>query len=181
AAQGDTADVLNQYLAEGAGRVLPGVPVETLRITPRGGNLDAVFTHVTCTSDNPLTRGQPFTGGPLRVEVELEARRGVRFNSLCVSLFDRNRTRLIAADTIALGDEPIALEPGTHQLAVMIPELHLRPGVYGLGVCLAHRPVAIFDNCETVGDLEVVPAPGHEHDPKPSFDGPVSCEVEWLN
>ena len=180
-AQGDTPDVINQYLAEGAGRVLPGVPVETLRITPRGGNLDAVFTRVTCTSDNLRTKDQPYTDGPLRMQIEVECRRPLHFNSLSVNLFDRNRSRLVTGDTITLSQESVALEPGTHEFVVRIPHLHLRPGLYMLGLCLAHRPIAVFDNCETIGEIEVVAAPGHEDQPRPGFEAPVSCEVEWLS
>ncbi|MFL5339830.1 MAG: polysaccharide ABC transporter ATP-binding protein [Gemmataceae bacterium] len=180
-AAGDTADVINQYLAEGAGRVLPGVPVETLRITPRGGNLDAVFTRVTCTSGSPLANGQPFSDGPLRVELEVECRRPLKFNSLSVSLFDRSRTRLVNADTLTLGRPPVALEPGTHEFVVRIPRVHLRPGLYLLGACLANRPVSVFDNCESIGEIEVVAAPGREDQPRPGFDAPVACDVEWLS
>ena len=151
-----------------------------MRISPRGGNLEAIFTHVTCTGGDARTHGEPYTDGPLRVEVVVEARRPVRFNSLSVSLFDRGGSRLLNADTITLSPEPRLLEKGTHQLEVRIPRLHLRPGLYGLGLCLAHRPVAIYDNCETIGEIEVVPAPGREDEPKPSFDGPVSCAIEWL-
>src|SRR5262249_11532597 len=118
---------------------------------------------------------------PLRVEMEVEVRRPVRFNSVSVNLFDRNRTRLITADTIVLSQAAVPLEPGPHRFALRIPRLHLRPGLYMVGVCLAHRPVTVFDNCETVGELEVVAAPGHEDRPRPFFDGPVSVEVEWLD
>ena len=104
----------------------------------------------------------------------------MRFNSFSVSLFDRNRTRLIDADTLTLSHEPRLLERGRHRLALRIPRVHLRPGLYGLGVCLAHRPLAVYDNCESVGEIEVLAAPGHEDRPRPGFDGPVSCEVEWL-
>ena len=60
---GRQAEVINQYLADGAGRVLPGVRVETLRISPRGGNLEAIFTHVTCTGGDTRTHGEPYTDG----------------------------------------------------------------------------------------------------------------------
>jgi lipopolysaccharide transport system ATP-binding protein len=174
AAAGAAEDVINQYLAEGAGRIVPGVPVETLRINPRGGNLEAVFTHLT-------VREQPHADGPLTIDVRIEARRPVRFNSLCINLYDASRTRLVSADTIVHGDVPRPLTPGTHEFAVRIPRLHLRPGVYGLGVCLAQRPVTTLDHCETVGDIEVLPTPGREDEPRPFFDGSVACEIEWIN
>src|SRR5437764_1392425 len=82
AASGSTNDVVNQYLAEGAGRILPGVPVETLRINPRGGNLEAIFTHLT-------VREQPRPDAPMTIDLQIEARRPVRFNSLSVNLCDR--------------------------------------------------------------------------------------------
>jgi len=178
--QGAAEEVINQYLAEGAGRLLPGVVTDTSRVSPRGGNLDALVTSILCTGD-PRTHGHPCTGGPLRVEVEVEARRPVRFNSFSVNLFDRNRTRLVSADTVTLGDESRLLDKGRHTLAVRIPSLHLRPGVYGLGVCLAQRPVTTFDNCETAGDLEVLAEPGREDEPKPYFDGAVACGIEWVS
>ncbi len=181
AAAGDTNEVINQYLAEGAGRVLPGVPVETLRITPRGGNLEAVFVQVSCTSLDERTSGHPYTGGPLHVTATVEARRAIRFNSFCLQIFDRQRTRLIAADTIVHQAPPRSLTPGTHQLRAVLPALPLRPGIYVLGVCLAQRPMTVFDNCETVGEIEVLPAPGRDNEPKPYFDGPVACDIQWTD
>jgi lipopolysaccharide transport system ATP-binding protein len=173
AAAGSTAEVINQYLAEGAGRILPGVPVETLRINPRGGNLDAILTQVT-------VREQPRPDGPLTIDLRVEARRPVRFNSLSVNFYDRSRTCLVTADTIVHGDSPRSLAQGSHEFTVRIPRLHLRPGVYALGVCLADRPVTTLDHCETAGDIEVLPAPGREDEPRSFFDGPVTCDIEWL-
>src|SRR5262245_14103234 len=173
AAAGATNDVVNQYLAEGAGRILPGVPVETLRINPRGGNLEAIFTHVT-------VREQPRPDGPMTIDLRIEARRAMRFNSLSVNLHDRSRTCLVTADTITHSDAPKSLAPGSHKFTLRIPRLHLRPGVYALGVCLADRPVTTFDHCETVGEIEVLPAPGREDEPRPFFDGPVTCDIEWV-
>lgn len=181
AAAGDVNDVIHQYLAEGAGRVLPGVPVETLRITPRGGNLEAVFVQVSCSSQDERTAGQPYSGGPLHLTATVEARRTVRFNSFCVQIFDRQRSRLIAADTIVHQEPPRTLSPGMHQLHAVLPHLPLRPGIYVLGVCLAQRPMTVFDNCETVGEIEVLPAPGRENEPKPYFEGPVACDIHWAS
>jgi lipopolysaccharide transport system ATP-binding protein len=181
AAAGDPNTVISEYLAEGAGRILPGIPVETLRINPRGGNLEAVFVAASCTSRDARTQGHPYTDGPLYVTATVEARRGVWFNSFCVQIFDRQRSRLIAADTIVLKEPPRALEPGQHILEAVIPRLPLLPGVYMLGLCLAQRPVTVFDNCETIGEIEILPAPGRENDPKPYFEGPVACDIHWLN
>lgn len=181
AAIGDTNEVITQYLAEGAGRILPGLPVDTLRISPRGGNLEALFVEASCTSDDVRTQGHPYTGGPLRITAKVEARRPVWFNSFCVQIFDRNRTRLIAADTIVHRHPPRTLQPGRHTLSAVIPHLPLLPGIYVLGLSLAQHPVTVFDNCETIGEFEVLPAPGHESDPKPCFEGPVACDIHWLD
>lgn len=178
-ARGEVGDVVNQYLAEGAGRILPGVPVDTTRMSPRGGNLEAIVTRVLCSSDDGRTKGHPFSEGPLRVELTVEARRPVRCNSLSVNLFDRNRTRLITADTLTLGIPALSLDAGHHDFTLRIPRLALRPGLYVLGVCAANRPIAVLDNCETIGEIEVLPAPGRERDPKPGFEGPVACDVEF--
>jgi lipopolysaccharide transport system ATP-binding protein len=175
---GDPVEVLNRYLAEGAGRILPGIAVDAHRL-PRGGNLEAIFAEVTCTSDDTPS-GLLHSGGSLRVETVAEARRPVRFNSLSVCLLDRNGTRLISADTFAPDREARLLEPGRHQLAVRLPHVPLRPGVYVLGLCLAQRPLVFFDNCEAIGEIEVLPGTGQEDQPRPLLDGPVSCDVEWL-
>lgn len=177
-AAGDPIDVVNRYLAEGAGRILPGIPTDSRRLQ-RGGNLDAIFADVTCTSDDSPS-GLLHTDGSLRIEATIEARRTVRFNSLCVSLLDRNGTRLISADSFAPDREARIIEAGRHRFTVRLPRVPLRPGLYVLGLCLAQRPLVFIDNCETIGEIEVLPAAGQEHRPRPLLDAPVSCELDWL-
>ena len=175
---GDPVDVVNRYLAEGAGRILPGIAVDSHRM-PRGGNLEAIFTEVTCTSDDSPS-GLLHTNGSLRVETTVEARRAVRFNSLSVTLFDRNGTRLLSADSFAPERDSRLLPAGRHRLAARLPRIPLRPGVYVLGLCLAQRPLVFIDNCEAIGEIEVLPAPGQEDRPRPLLDAPVFCELDWL-
>ncbi len=177
-ASGEPIDVINRYLAEGAGRILPGISIDSHRL-PRGGNLDAIFAEVACTSDDTPS-GLLHTGGSLRVEMTIEAHRAVRFNSLSVSLSDRNGSRLISADSFAPDREARMIEKGRRRFAVCLPRIHLRPGLYTLGLCLAQRPLVFIDHCEAIGEIEVLPAPGREDGPRPLLDAPVSCELDWL-
>jgi hypothetical protein len=63
---------------------------------------------------------------------------------------------------------------------VRLPRIPLRPGVYVLGLCLAQRPLVVIDNCEAIGEIEVLPAAGQEDRPRPFLDAPVACDLEWL-
>jgi lipopolysaccharide transport system ATP-binding protein len=175
---GDPIDVVNRYLAEGAGRILPGVATDTHRLS-RGGNLDAIFAEVACASDDSAS-GLLHTHGSLRVDMTIEARRDVRFNSLSVTLFDRNGTRLLSADSFSPLRDSRLLEAGRRRLSVRLPRIPFRPGVYVLGLCLAQRPLVVIDNCEAIGEIEVLPAVGQEDRPRPFLDAPVACELEWL-
>jgi hypothetical protein len=89
-------------------------------------------------------------------------------------------TKLVNADTIALG-RTLRLEPGEHQIALRIAELHLNPGVYMMGFWLAGPLGAIHDHVRPGFDLEVVAqqAPGLGR--TPDDDGLVTCRLELLD
>jgi hypothetical protein len=73
------------------------------------------------------------------------------------------------------------LEPGEHRLTVHLPELHLNPGVYGMGFWLAGPLGVIHDHVRPGFDLEVIAlqAPGLGR--TPSDDGLVTCRLELLD
>jgi lipopolysaccharide transport system ATP-binding protein len=97
-----------------------------------------------------------------------------------VTLYDLQGTKLVNADTIALG-RTLRLDPGEHQLTLRIAELHLNPGVYQMGFWVAGTLGAIHDFVPTGFEVEVAAlrAPGLGR--AASDDGVVTCRLELLD
>ena len=86
---------------------------------------------------------------------------------MSIILFDRLGTKLVNADTIIQG-KSIALRGGRNEVCLRLEQVHLTPGVYTLGLFLAHHRL-IFDFVQSAAQIEVV-QPGyrrlwHEADP----------------
>ena len=178
-ASGATASVVSQYLARVETPSSAGAWID-LSSVERGGSGVARVVRARYRSDLDEAGGQPYPDGPLTIGLTIEVAASCTISSLAVTLSDANGTKLVNADTITIG-RTLRLEPGEHRLRVHIPELHLNPGVYGMGFWLAGPLGVIHDHVRPGFDLEVVAlqAPGLGR--TPSDDGLVTCRLELLD
>jgi homopolymeric O-antigen transport system ATP-binding protein len=178
-AAGPTGPIVAQYLARNESPTAAGTWIDLSGVERSGSGLVRV-RQVRYRSEGGPGDGQPYPDGPLAVTVSVEASGPCTVPSLAVTLYDTQGTKLVNADTLLVG-QTLRLEPGTHQLTLRIPELHLNPGVYRMGFWMAGPLNAIYDYILTGCDVEVVswePARpgGPVHD-----DGLVTCRLELLD
>jgi ABC-type polysaccharide/polyol phosphate transport system ATPase subunit len=178
-ATGPTAGVVAQYLTRADAPSSAGTWID-LSSVDRTGTGVARVVRARYRSDLDGAGGQPYPDGPLTIGLSIEATASCTISSLAVTLSDLHGTKLVNADTIAIG-RTLRLEPGEHRLTLRIPALHLNPGVYGMGFWLAGPLGTIHDHVRPGFDLEVVAlqAPGLGR--TPSDDGLVTCGLELLD
>jgi lipopolysaccharide transport system ATP-binding protein len=178
-ANGMTADVVAQYHARAKGPSAAGAWID-LSTTERSGSGVARATRVRYWSDLEVAGGQPYPDGPLTVGMTIEAAGSCTIASLAVTLYDIMGTKLVNADTIALG-HTLRLVPGEHQITLRIPELHLNPGVYLMGFWLAGPMGMVHDFVAAGPLLEVISQQATGLGRAPSDDGLVTCRLELLD
>jgi lipopolysaccharide transport system ATP-binding protein len=178
-AAGQTAGVVAQYLARTEGPSAAGAWID-LSSVERTGTGTARAVRARYWSDLDAAGGRPYPDGPLTIGLAIEAVASCTIASLAFTLYDLQGTKLVNADTIAVG-RTLRLEPGEHQVTLRIPELHLNPGVYVMGFWLAGPLDAVHDYVLAGFELEVVAlqAPGLGR--APTDDGMVTCRLELLD
>ena len=127
AATGPAAEVVAAYLS-GAGMIAAaGVPVD-LTSAVRSGSGAARFTRVSVCG----AAGAPLhSGGPMRVDLWIDATERMTADAVAVTLYDLSGYKLMNADTVALG-RAIELVPGANAVRFDIRAVHLNPGRYRL-------------------------------------------------
>jgi lipopolysaccharide transport system ATP-binding protein len=176
---GATPGIVAQYLARADAPSSAGAWIDLSGVERKGTGVARVV-RARYRSDLDAAGGQPYPDGPLTIGLAIEAVASCTIASLAVTLSDVHGTKLVNADTIALG-HTLRLEPGEHRLALRIPELHLNPGVYGMGFWLAGPLGAIHDHVRPGFDLEVVALQSPGLGRTPSDDGLVTCRLEVLD
>ena len=96
-----------------------------------------------------------------------------RIEEIGVNLSDRYGTRLINADTVALG-QSVWLERGTSVFLVRIEQLHLNPDTYTLGLWLASSNL-VYHSVSDAAEIEVIDPPTEALGKRPKKDGKVTC------
>jgi lipopolysaccharide transport system ATP-binding protein len=176
---GPTASVVAQYLSQAGAASSAGAWID-LSSVERTGSGAARVSQARYWSESEVAGGQPYPDGPLTIGLAIEASAACTIPSLAVTLYDLQGTKLVNADTIAVG-HTLRLDPGVHRLTLRIPALHLNPGVYQMGFWLAGPLGAVHDFVPAGFELEVVAlqAPGLGR--APTDDGLVTCSLELLD
>jgi len=178
-AAGATGDIVAQYLARAGALSSAGAWID-LSSVERTGSGVARVVQAHYWSETDVAGGQPYPDGPLRVELAIETRAACTIPSIAVTLYDMQGTKLVNADTVAIG-HTLRLEPGTHRLTLRLPALHLNPGVYQMGFWLAGPLDAIYDYIPAGFELEVVALQSPGLGVTPADDGVVTCRLELLD
>jgi lipopolysaccharide transport system ATP-binding protein len=172
---GPTVGVVDRYLATGGAQIQPGRWLDLSEVR-RTGSGSARFRALRYTGAGE--NGERLVpGGPLTITVEVVAERSRPVASLAVTVTDHHGTRLVNADTDAIGTS-VCLPSGRGMFELQIEALHLEPGNYLLGLWLADRSGEVLDRVEAAARLEVrEPAStlsGVRRDPR--YQGLVHCE-----
>jgi homopolymeric O-antigen transport system ATP-binding protein len=164
--QGSTAQVLDGYLRSGPEEASPGEWIEltgAARQGTGGARYSAVKYHST------EANGHARADGDLEVTVRIESDADRVIPSLAVAIYDRYGTKLVNADTLALGSD-VQLHRGTNELVVRIAELHLNPGIYLVGLWLSTPPITL-DYLAEAFVIDVQPKPTRDFGTRPKADG----------
>jgi lipopolysaccharide transport system ATP-binding protein len=178
-ATGATAGVVAQYLARAEAPSSPGAWIDLSSVERTGTGIARVM-RARYGSGLDAAAGQAYPDGPLTIGLAIEVAAPCTIASLAVTLYDLQGTKLVNADTIALG-RTLRFEPGEHRITLRIPELHLNPGVYLMGFWLAGRLAAVHDFIPAGFELEVVSQQPPGMGRAPSDDGLVTCRLELLD
>jgi hypothetical protein len=177
-AAGPTAEVVGQYLARSAAPAAAGAWID-LSSVERSGSGVATVQQASYWSEEGAAGGRPFPDGPLTVALTVEVAAACTIPSLAVTLYDLQGTKLVNADTIAMG-HTLRLGAGTHRLTLRIPELHLNPGVYRMGFWIAGPLGTIYDLIPDGCEIEIVASHATGPGRTATDDGLVTCRLEVL-
>ncbi len=182
---GDTTRMILRYTASGAEQSPANEWIDVSHVS-RSGTQQAQFVGIKYTIPQPTALVQsaeylhPYSGGGIDFFLKIVSDELREINSLAVVLYDRGGTKLINADTIALG-RVITLKKGENLVGLSIKSLHLNPDIYVLGLWLASRDRGIvFDHIESTFEMEVINIKSEGFGMKPDFDGAVTCEFKLL-
>lgn len=163
-ADGPTGDVVNRYLEQhvAAGAAGSWIDMSEAR---RIGTGEIRFDRIRYGgTDDP--QGLPRSGGPLRVDLVVNAQRSVKVASLAVRISMPGGPVLVVADPLIDADLPLELGVGEHRLRLDIESLALSPGSYTIGLWLARggggRAWSVFDSIDDSVHLDLEAEPGAE-------------------
>src|SRR5437773_3742016 len=145
-ANGSTPSALVRYLSSDCSRARPNEWLDVSHSSHTGTG-QARFVAVQYSSLNEAAAFQPYSQGPLEFLLDIVSDSPRSIGSIGVTLFSLSGTKLVNADTIALG-RVIALRKGRNIVRIRIEKLYLNPGVYVVGLWLANPIDANFAGAE---------------------------------
>ncbi|MCX7665587.1 MAG: ABC transporter ATP-binding protein [Gemmataceae bacterium] len=153
--QGNVDEVVTRYLATEVQLAPLGeeFPIQSVH---RKGSGEARFERIAISGSPQGNRTALRSGNPLRVDLTIRSDSPKVAESLIVTLSEPSGNLLLKADTVAL-DQPVELRSGENQFTVNIHNVALKPGIYTLGLILAKQLGIVYDEIESVCDLEVLP------------------------
>lgn len=181
--QGTTASTVTRYLSSNSQGSQPNKWIDVSHAT-RTGTGEARFVAVRYSSLKEDVAFQPYSNGPLEFALAIESDLGRSVGSVALSIFSRNGTLLVNADTISLG-QVVNLRKGQTVVTMRIEGLYLNPGVYVVGLWLANPIDANsagkwFDCIQSAFELEVVNLTSEGFGIRPNGDGVVVTPFQLL-
>jgi ABC-type polysaccharide/polyol phosphate transport system ATPase subunit len=153
AAVGPTEEIVSLYLGDRASSE-PSSWIDLTGLSRSGTGL-ARFHAIRYGSGSETAANQPYTEGPLELDVLIESADVVTVSGMALTFRDRNGTKLLNADIAILG-QVVSLRPGLNKVRFRIASLPLNPGVYLLGFWLADTGGGVLDFTDSALDVEVV-------------------------
>ncbi len=175
-AHGDTAPLISRYLGNADEVAAPGTWIDVVGVG-RAGTGEAIVTALRYRGGAEDGDARPRTGGPLEVSLSIRSDRERRIGSVAITLYDHGGTKLVNADSIALGRE-VRLCAGENVVRVRLTALHLNPGSYLLGWWLGDALGAEFDYVEAGVGIEIEEHQEQQFGIRPQSDGIVACQFD---
>jgi lipopolysaccharide transport system ATP-binding protein len=170
----DTTDIVALYLSSSLYSSMPDNWIELTNIS-RHGTGEAYFEAISYKSTNKSVSFKPFPNGPLEFSLKIISNDARSVSSIAVSIYDRNGTKLVNADTISHG-RIIKLKKGCNIVKFCISQLNLTPGIYVVGLWMATSVNYVFDHIYSAILIEVVDI--EEKTFGIRIDGAVTCAFE---
>lgn len=169
----DTSAVVARYFAASGERPAPGEVVDVSGASRRGSG-EARFTAVSyhgAVDDARLVE----PGGPVTVKLVVESDVARTVESVALNLRTRGGTKLVNADTLAIG-QAIMLRQGRTTMVLRIEALHLNPGIYVVALWMSGAAGPPIDYVDSAFELEIVRSRDVGFGVAPTWDGVVPCE-----
>jgi len=176
-AEGPTAAVVSRYLSRNLGSGGPETWVD-LAQAPRTGSGEVRFVAARYAGP-PALAYRPATGAELDVTCLVESDIERDLSSLAVTLYSRSGTKLVNADTVALGD-PIRIGRGHTILSIRIEHVHLNPGPYVVGLWIGDLSGHAIDHVEDAFEIEMILSRAQGFGKTTGSDGIVPCDLRVL-
>lgn len=119
---------------------------------------------------------RPCPDQPLNLRLRIHSKSARSVSSLAMTVYDQNGTKLVNADTIALG-QLLSIKPGITEIELRIAQLHLTAGSYTVGLWLASYPI-VYDHVQHAFPLEIEDIPHATLGRRPANDGLVTCTFD---
>jgi lipopolysaccharide transport system ATP-binding protein len=172
---GETARAIEQYLENEKTDTIADEWVDLSPASRSGtGELRFVAARLMPTQSNGLSKPEPDQPVNFRLQIYSNVDREVF--SLAVTVYDLYDTKLVNADTVALG-RSLVFKSGITEVDVQIAQLHLTGGRYKVGLWLANNPV-VYDHVREAFVIEVTETNCGSLGRRPSCDGLVTCMFE---
>ena len=176
--QGPTTSIIARYLQDRRETTRAEQWIDT-SAAPRRGSGEARFRAARYSSGNPRTGFQPYADGPVEFLFQIESDAPRAAHSFGVVFSDRNGTKLVNADIVALG-RALQLERGINHVRLSVQQLHLNPGVYDLTLWIGDTVGAGFDLVEPAFHIEVVALEDSGFGFQPATEyGTVTCRCDF--
>jgi ABC-type polysaccharide/polyol phosphate transport system ATPase subunit len=177
AADGTVADVTRQYVTDSLDASIVALPERWIQLQnpSRQGSGEARFDRVRYASDNTTVGLRAYSGGTIEFLLEISSDAERRASSLAITLYDQNGTKLVNADTIEIGHH-VQLRRGQTVVSCRIAALHLRPGIYVVGLWLADGPGHVYDHIPAALLLDVADVQTHAFGGR--GPGVVTCQFD---
>ena len=182
-AVGDTGSIVARYLSNHDYKARPNEWIDVSQVS-RCGTGQARFLAARYSSLNQAVAFHPYANGPVEFLLSIQSDAARTIGSLAVTFYTLSGTKLVNADTIALGRQ-VTLRQGVNQIRVRIHKLYLNPGRYVVGLWLANpisakKPGGEYDHIQAAFEIEVAEDSLSGLGLRPKSDGVVACQFDVL-
>jgi lipopolysaccharide transport system ATP-binding protein len=173
---GKTEDVVKSYINNTQEGTRPDQWIDILKVRRSSHEVPvAYFTQIRYSSKNPDLNFMPYSDGPLEMQLRIHSDASRSINGLAISLWDKYGTLLVNVDSLTLG-KSINLSAGENEILFNISQLHLKPGIYTVGLWLYNPPHQVIDRFDQALKIEVIDRGIQEFGRPPATDGSVTCQ-----
>jgi lipopolysaccharide transport system ATP-binding protein len=176
---GATKIVLAKYMSA-ASNICASNPnewIDTSKILRTAGNKKSYFSRIRYSGEIQGRRSIVRSNQSFICDLEIQADTDRNINSLSVIVFDQSGFKLVNTDTLSVG-KVLKIKEGHNRLQLRIDSLHLKAGVYNIGLWL-NDAGEILDYIENVAEIEIESSIADQFGTTPNGDGVVTCQFDF--